>query len=424
MIENSKQKIAELGGAAGDIAKGVAGLGVAKLIGKPAAVVDMQANVAKAIPKIGLGAVGAITGMEPPRTPDYNMSYSDKVMNLANNSISNVKKGADVIGANIKQGAGYLGGVAREGLKGVGFTEPVSALPTALTASPAISTSAPAPALGTVAPVVSQKTAPPSINAVSRPEGDPDFFKGGAKFEGNSLSSTGTGVGMSEKDLADWKARGDLQNSSYYDGKNPNDDKFTGMMKELMDVSGASPSAETSNKIKSLRLGIQALAPMTSYGQFGVAGLQTDTTKRGQDITAETARRTQDISAKIHGDQLLLDTFYKTGLLEQGKEELGIKKLQAEAKDLPGYLKMVTAMSPKIKTTDPITGAETESHDVAKGVELLTQAGFATPKGFKAPEANKAPSLDEFFATAAKNKSKMTKEQLTQYYNEKYGKGR
>ena len=324
MIEFAKQKIS--GAMAGSALPG-------------AAIIDLGANAVKAVPKMGYGVIGAITGMEPPKTADYNWNNTKQIMTDQQN-IARKEYGAE---QGLKQNI-------REGLKGVGFTEPVAASPTASTVSPVTPT-----APSTVTPTVASTPPSAPINAVSRPEGDPNFFRGGAKFEGNSLTSTGIGTGMSKEDLADWKARGDLQNSSYYDGKNPNDDKFTGMMKELMDVSGSSPSAETSNKIKSLRLGIQALAPMTSYGQFGVAGLQTDTTKRGQDITAETARREQDISTKIHGDKTLLDTFYKTGLLEQGKEELGIKKLQAEAKDLPGYLKLVTSMSPKIKTTDPVT---------------------------------------------------------------------
>lgn len=239
----------------------------------------------------------------------------------------------------------------REGLKGVGFTEPsastvnqplmnivkqgASKANANLGATPA-GTSGMDTSFGATPSATTTKITPPSIDAVSRPEGDPNFFRGGAKFEGNSLTSTGIGTGMSKEDLADWKARGDLQNSSYYDGKNPNDDKFAGLMKDLIDTaSSGSPSVERATKLNALKTGIQALAPMTSFGQFGVAGLQAETTRRGQDIGADTTKRGQDIGA---------------GTIRRGQDigaEAKTSELALQAKDLETLARLRGATAAK-----------------------------------------------------------------------------
>jgi hypothetical protein len=417
MIENSKQKIGELGAAGINIAKAPLGIAAGAMATPLAAAYDTATNAVKAIPKVGLGAIGALTGLEAPKTPDFNYSTAAKTTGLIGSSVSDAVKGFGVIGQKVK-GA----------LKGVGFTEP----------------SKPLGAVNSGAVAVQQPPLDSSPVGLSKPNNgaikDEESFNWpiapDASISGSGRSGGPTTPGLGALSQADYRTREDIAPAIASSGYNPNDAKLADLVNDLLKTSTTGdPSVGRATKINALKTALQTLAPMTSYGQFGVAGIQADTarrgqeinagvTTRGQDVVAETAKRAQDINAKIHADGTLLDTFYKTGLLEQGKEELSIKKLQAEAKDLPGYLKMVAAISPKIKNTDPVTGEETESHDVAKGVELLTQAGFATPKGFKAPGASKVPSFDEVRAVAKAKGTKMSDEQLTQYYNEKYGKGR
>jgi hypothetical protein len=297
MIETSKQKLGELGAAGANIAKGALGIAAGAVATPWATAYDTGTNVLKAVPK----AVGALTGLEAP-TPGFNYSTAAKTTGLIGDSVSEAAKGFGVIGQNVK-------GV----LKGVGFTEPAKPL-NAGNSGAAINQ----PLLNLVKSGATPTTTAPTTPITESP-----------KVEGRAGA---TSFNLSDKELTDWKARGDLQNSSYYDGKNPNDDKFAGMMKELMDVSGASPSAENSNKIKSLRLGIQALAPQTSYGQFGVAGLQTDTTKRGQDIESEIKKPYYEADAeeskakgKLYGTQAKL-------LEEEGKPD------KVREKEVSGWL--------------------------------------------------------------------------------------
>lgn len=58
MVEAAKQKLIGVGAAAA-------------LPG--AAITDFGANIGKAMPKLGLGAVGALTGMNAPKTPEYKL---------------------------------------------------------------------------------------------------------------------------------------------------------------------------------------------------------------------------------------------------------------------------------------------------------------------------------------------------------------
>jgi hypothetical protein len=142
-----------------------------------------------------------------------------------------------------------------------------------------------------------------------------------------------TSFNLSDKELTDWKARGDLQNSSYYDGKNPNDDKFAGLMKDLVDTaSSGSPSVERATKLNALKTGIQALAPQTSFGHFGVTGIQAETTRRGQDIESEIRKPYYEANAeeskakgKLYGTQAKL-------LEEEGKPD------KVREKEVSGWL--------------------------------------------------------------------------------------
>ncbi len=289
-----------------------------------------------------------------------------------------------------------------------------------------------------VAPVV--KPAPVD-KAVVRPEGDPNFFKGGAQFSGNTLSSIGAGTGMDEKDLADWKARGalsDSKNPEYIalekERSNPNNALFKEIADKVKDISTFLSGDPLTRKyqiqeMNALKGVMSELGPLTSYGQFGVAGMRDETTQRGQDLMAETSRRGQDITAEtakglqgIYKDKNAMDALYHSGLLELGKEKIGIEKLKVDAKTPENFLKLATTIAPKIKSVDPATGNEIETHDLQAGIKMLTASGFETPKGFKA-SMNGGPSLQDFLAAAKKKGTKMTDEQLTQYYNENY-KGR
>ena len=290
----------------------------------------------------------------------------------------------------------------------------------------------------TVAPAVN---APLSDKPVSRPEGDPNFFKGGAVFGGNSLSSTGAGVGMSKEDLADWKARGDTmdgKNPEYLalekERSNPNNALFKEIADKVKDISTFMSSDPLTRKYQIQEMNVlkgvmNELGPLTSYGQFGIAGMRDETTQRGQDVLSETSRRGQDITAEtakglqgIYKDKNAMDALYQSGLLELGKEKVGIERLKVDARTPENFLKLATTVSPKIKSVDPATGNEIETHDLQAGIKMLTASGFETPKGFKA-SANGGPSLQDFLSAAKKKGTKMTDEQLTQYYNENY-KGR
>jgi hypothetical protein len=396
-------------------------LGIGAAMAVPGAIAtDVAKNTAKAIPNLALGAVGAMTGLEAPKKA-YGWGATNDIRSIQSEIANSENMAKEGLKKNV-----------REGLKGLGFTEPVptsnlgavnqplinmvkgEGLGAMSKANPSVAT----PTVSTVvnAPATKNPTATeiaPPAGAISRPEGDPNFFKGGATFQPTGAT---TSTGMSEKDLEDWKARGALANSRYSDGKNPNDSKLSDMMEELVKTaSSGSPSIERATKLNALKLGIQTLAPMSSYGAFGVAGLQTDTTKRGQDVLAETTRRGQDlnvesnkIAARLKADENLIDSFYKSGLLEQGKEELGIKRMVAEAKDSPSFLKLAIQASPKIKTIDA-NGAETEAHDVQAGIKMLTDSGFETPKGFKMPAPVARPSLTPEQARAELERRKALK---------------
>jgi hypothetical protein len=197
--------------------------------------------------------------------------------------------------------------------------------------------------------------------------------------------------------------------------------------------------------IKAIQGALREIAPMTSTGNFGVEGMRNQTAQRGQDIVAQVNYRGQDISQRgqdvvsqsaseghavtargqdIHANLMAnaqaTDALYKAGMLEHGKEELGIKKMMADSKNPENFIKMATALSPKIKSVDPATQAEVETHDLRAGIKSMTDMGFELPEKFKVPGQGKVPTFEEFAAAAKKNKSKLSTDQLTQYYNEKY----
>lgn len=275
-------------------------LGIGAAMAVPGAIAtDVAKNTAKAIPNLVLGAVGTMTGLEAPKKA-YGWGATNEIRSIQSEIANSENMAKEGLRKNV-----------REGLKGLGFTEPVptsnlgavnqplvkgEGLGAMSKANPSVST--PTASTAVNAPVTNPTATEitPPAGAISRPEGDPNFFKGGATFQPTGAT---TSTGMSEKDLEDWKARGALANSRYSDGKNPNDSKLSDMMEELVKTaSSGSPSIERATKLNALKLGIQTLAPMSSFGHFGVAGLQTDATKRGQDVLAETTRRGQDITSE------------------------------------------------------------------------------------------------------------------------------
>ncbi len=443
MIESAKNRLMD--SPVGDIMKGAAGIGATRSAALPAVLLDTGANAIKAIPKIGLGAIGAITGLEAPKTPDYNMSATDKVMELGDKSVSSLEKGIGAIGQNI-----------REGLKGFGFTEPISSAPNlGAVKTTTVDASKTAPA----APVIANGGATTLADKpVSRPEGDPNFFFGGTTFQPSAgFGARPSDTKWTDKDLAEWKARGIATgNHGVLEGRegldltaadrafiasvnsnkpNPNDERFAQVADKIKDISTFLSSDPLTRKYQIQELGalkgvLGELGPLTSFGNFGVAGMHDETTQRGQDLMAETTRRGQDTSAEtaaglqgIYKDKNAMDALYQSGLLEQGKEKIGMEKLKVDAKTPENFLKLATTIAPKIKATDPATGNEIETHDLQQGIKMLTASGFETPKGFKMP-VNGGPSLPDFLVAAKKKGTKLSDEQLTQYYNENYGKGR
>lgn len=246
MIETSKQKLGAIGGIVGDFARGV---GATASIPNTI-VTGTQTSYGANIPTVG-DTRQKLVASTPPATE----------------LIKDTATGVSRVSNNVNTPTANIGGAVNQPLLNLvkaGATAPM----------------APAPA-----------TAEPS--------------------QDKSAGLGATTFNLSEKELADWKARGALQNSSYYDGKNPNDDKFAGVMKDLVDTaSSGSPSVERGTKLTALKTALQALAPQTSYGQFGVAGLQAETTRRGQDIESEIRKPYYDANAeeskakgKLYGTQ-------------------------------------------------------------------------------------------------------------------------
>lgn len=120
--------------------------------------------------------------------------------------------------------------------------------------------------------------------------------------EGGRLTS----FNLNDKEMEEWKARGALsysKNPEYLalekERSNPNNAMFNDIVKKLVDITSTGPAVGRATNVAALKGALQALAPLTSYGQFGVAGMQAETKKRDQDITSETTRRGQDIEGAI-----------------------------------------------------------------------------------------------------------------------------
>jgi hypothetical protein len=137
------------------------------------------------------------------------------------------------------------------------------------------------------------------------------FAKGSNPADGGRL----TFFNLNDKEMEDWKAERDRQNS-IINGKNPeylalekersnpNNALFKEIVDKVKDINTFMSSDPLTRKYQTLQLGalnqtLDKLAPLTSYGQLGVAGIQADTTKRGQDVRAETDKRGQDIDKEI-----------------------------------------------------------------------------------------------------------------------------
>lgn len=213
-------------------------------------------------------------------------------------------------------------------------------------------------------------------------------------------------LGVKGAPLSDWQAPTDIPGNKVL-AENPNDAKFSDLMEQLMKVSSTGgPSVGRATQINAIKAAMQALAPMTSYGNFGVAGMGAETTRRGQDIAAGLGARGQDITARgqdisaavaseghgvtargqdITANKDAMDSLYHSGVLELGKEKAGIERMKVDARNPENFMKMVALVSPKSKKINADTGAEEETHDLATGIKMLSDSGFPVPKGFKTP---------------------------------------
>jgi hypothetical protein len=117
---------------------------------------------------------------------------------------------------------------------------------------------------------------------------------------GISMSKPESGLGALIR--PDYKTREDIAPAIASSSYNPNDAKFSELMNDLLKTAATGdPSVSRATKINSLKTALQNLAPMTSYGQFGVTGIQADTARRGQEITAGVTTRGQDTNIGIEG---------------------------------------------------------------------------------------------------------------------------
>jgi hypothetical protein len=215
---------------------------------------------------------------------------------------------------------------------------------------------------------------------------------------------------------------------------NPNDLTLQSLMGELQKVSTTGgPSVARNTAIKAITKQIDTIAPMTSTGAYGIAGMREDTSKRGQDITAATAleslgvtARGQDVTARgqdlnaqaanvtaaLKADENSMNAMYRSGLLKQGQEEVDIKKTLADSKNPQNYMKLVQILSPKIKTIDPETGAEMETLDEKVGIAKARQFGFEPPETIK-------KGLEPAAAPAGYTPTGKTMNGKAEYYNAK-----
>lgn len=309
--------------------------------------------------------------------------------------------------------------------------------------TPSASFGATPPAAGAALPPVTSTfldTPPPPVNSEAT-----DFSEFRSAPTIGAVPSPLVSLGARRESVPGWQAPTDIPGNKVL-AENPNDAKFSGLMEQLMKVSSTGgPSVGRATQINAIKTAMQSLAPMTSYGNFGVAGMGAETTRRGQDLTASLGARGQDITARgqdiaadsaaeghgvtargqdITANENAMDALYHSGILELGKEKLGLEKMKLDARDPESFLKIATTLAPKSKTIDPITGAETETHDIATGIQLLTDSGFPLPKGFNLDGIKtKGPTLREFIAEVRKKGSKKSDAELTQYYNENH-KGR
>ncbi|OPY82507.1 MAG: hypothetical protein A4E65_00807 [Syntrophorhabdus sp. PtaU1.Bin153] len=99
--------------------------------------------------------------------------------------------------------------------------------------------------------------------------------------------------------------------------KNPFDDRYDSLLRQINDaianappVDERDPSASFASRathqrqIANLQRLANSIAPMTSYGQYGIQEMGADVSARGQDINAGTAMRGQDINYDIHRENL------------------------------------------------------------------------------------------------------------------------
>jgi hypothetical protein len=104
--------------------------------------------------------------------------------------------------------------------------------------------------------------------------------------EGGRLTS----FNLNDKEMEEWKERGRLMEGLGATEKNPNDRLFREAKDEYLKLAGESTSENMGKniaKLNALGATLKALAPQTSFGAYGIAKGNNETTQRGQDIDKE-----------------------------------------------------------------------------------------------------------------------------------------
>jgi hypothetical protein len=141
--------------------------------------------------------------------------------------------------------------------------------------------------------------------------------------------------------------------------------------------------------MKYLKDAITAIAPMTSQGNFGIEGMKTTTTQRGQDILAasateghKTTERGQDILGKAHAESNANNALYHAGMLQHGKDELGIQSSRLGLETEDHFNKLLERISPKTETIG-LDGGKTVTIDEQAGLSKLKAMGVPIPEKYK-----------------------------------------
>jgi hypothetical protein len=248
--------------------------------------------------------IGAVAGLKPPEIPNYGSPETWAALEI-------LKTGSNKIGGQVVEAGKSVGGLARQGLLGVGFTEPAKAPAVMASSTPAPVVQQPTkpqvmtpPALAAV-PALNQAPADVPLPAVMN-DLPPNSLRPSdlgrpapLSFDGNTLTSINpnrevrpsVAPAVNEWTSDQYKIpEGRRTNEA---AGNPNEAKLSDLMDRLTKITGEAPRVGRNTELNAISDAIKTIAPLTSYGQYGATQTQAETTKRGQDITA----RGQDIAA-------------------------------------------------------------------------------------------------------------------------------